>query len=169
VAVLLLAAAATFAYLWRRATSVPQRRLEVSILPPENSKFVFGSSTPAVSPDGTQIAFPGQAVQALSGTESAIFPFWAPDSRSIAFFSSGKLRRVDAAGGPPQVICDSIASRGGTGAPSGNIVFAPNDHDSLYRVSASGGTATPVTTLDPAHEYSHRWPWFLPDGKHFLY
>jgi serine/threonine protein kinase/Tol biopolymer transport system component len=185
IAVLLFAAAVAFAYLWYRATSVPQRRLEVSILPPENSKFVFGASTPAVSPDGTRIAFPAQAadgkillwirrldngaVQSLPGTESATFPFWSPDSRSIAFYSSGKLRRVDAAGGPPQVICDSIVARGGTWAPSGDIVFAPNDHDVLYRVSASGGTATPVTTLDPAHEYSHRWPWFLPDGKHFLY
>src|SRR4029077_4271661 len=82
---------------------------------------------------------------------------------------SGKLRRIAASGGPPQVICDATGVRGGTWSPSGDIVFTPSDRDPLYRVAASGGTATPLTELDPSHEYSHRWPWFLPDGKHFLY
>ena len=36
--------------------------------------------------------------------------------------------------------------------------------------SASGGTSEPITTLDQSrNENSHRWPHFLPDGRHLLY
>jgi len=40
----------------------------------------------------------------------------------------------------------------------------------IERISASGGIPQRVTTLDTSrHEGTHRWPYFLPDGNHFLF
>jgi hypothetical protein len=117
----------------------------------------------------------------LAGTESgnALPPpvFWSPDSRFIAFsftngpFTSGQLKKLDISGGPPTTVCDIPAAvPGGTWNNDGVIVFAANNAQGLMRVSAAGGMATPVTSLDRARgETNHRYPRFLPDGKHFLY
>jgi Tol biopolymer transport system component len=86
----------------------------------------------------------------------------------VAFFAAGKLSKVDAGGGPPQALCDAPAGRGGAWSSAGTIVFASETNAGLSRVDAAGGTRVPFTTLD-AKETSHRWPDFLPDGKHFLY
>ena len=147
-----------------------------------------GSAAPqfAPSPDGhvfTYVAYrAGQNPQlwirrldepsgrALPGTDDASFPFWSPDSRFIAFFAQGKLKKVDASGGPPFTICDAAAGEGGTWNRDNVIVFAPDGGSGLFRVSAGSGVATPVTQLDAASgEVSHQWPQFLPDGRHFLY
>jgi WD40 repeat protein len=48
------------------------------------------------------------------------------------------------------------------------IVFAPNVGP-LYKVSALGGAVTPVTTVDGTRTELDRWPFFLPDGRHFLF
>ncbi len=98
-----------------------------------------------------------------------MFPFWSPDSRSIGFFTDDKLKRIELSGGSPVTICDSTLGRGGSWNQDGTIVAALYYNTGLYRVPASGGTPTPVTTIDGVHYSSHRWPWFLPDGKHFLY
>ena len=140
---------------------------------------------PVLSPDGGSIAFtatgadgktalwvrPMNALEAhtLSGTENAIFPFWSPDGRSLGFFADGKLKTIDLNGGSPLVVCDAPFGRGGAWGPGGVILFTPSTQSPLMRVSASGGTPVPVTKLDPAQHTSHRWPFFLPDGKHFLY
>ena len=163
---------------------------------PDLVQFTIGAegnstlTTPAdfvLSPDGRQVVFvatPGVAGQtvpmlwvrplsvaaarALPGTEGAVNPFWAPDSRQIGFFAAGKLKKVDAAGGPPVALC-TVDGLGAGGAWNRNniIVFGTN-LGSLQKVDAAGGTATPVQTLAKG-EASHRFPWFLPDDRHILY
>jgi Tol biopolymer transport system component len=159
-----------------------------SILPPENASFVF-TGIPAgpvvVSPDGRRLAFVATldrktllwvrrldalTAQPLAGTEGASQAFWSSDSRFLAFFADGKLKRIDASGGPALTICNAGPGRSGTWNRDDVIVFAADIMSPLYRVSAAGGVATAITkTGDPPEEASHRWPWFLPDGKHFLY
>ncbi len=175
------------AYFWR---PVPVRHVvRSSILPPEKSAFAESANSwgaVAVSPDGSRIVVgvigqtsremlyvrPLEALtgQLLAGTEGATFPFWSPDSRSIGFFADGQLRIIDATGGPVRGLCPAPEGRGGTWARDGTIVFAPQPLGNLFRVAATGGVPTAVTKLDTArHEDTHRWPQFLPDGRHFLY
>jgi Tol biopolymer transport system component len=114
----------------------------------------------------------GREEKVLSETEGASFPFWSPDGKSLGFFADGKLKKLEIAGGSVQVICDAPSGRGGTWNKDGVIVFTPSGQlgDGLYTVSASGGTPTRITVPDANRgENSHRWPMFLPDGKHFLY
>jgi Tol biopolymer transport system component len=113
------------------------------------------------------------SAQSLPGTEGVLQAaslFWSPDSRFIGFFTTGKLGKVEASGGSLQIICDVPAPpRGGTWNRDGVILFGLTD-GALYQVSAAGGEPAPVTTLDQSRfETSHRWPSFLPDGRHFLY
>ena len=106
----------------------------------------------------------------LAGTEGARGPFWSPDSRSIAFFAGGKLKRIDAGGGPITVLSDGSAGVGGTWNRDGVIVFAAGVGTRLMQVPASGGTATPATELDVTRgDRGHRFPHFLPDGRTFLF
>ena len=106
----------------------------------------------------------------LAGTDGAVYPFWSPDSHTLGFFADGKLKKIDIDGGPSQVLCDAPAGRGGTWNNDGIIVFSPSQTHGLMRVSASGGTPEPATSLDASQsENSHRWPYFLPDGKRFLF
>ena len=165
----------------------PERQVfRFSIPPPQNTSFqntAFNTFT--VSPDGRMVAcITGDSVnknnlwvrplnemvaQRLAGTADALLPFWSPDSRFIGFVAGGKLKKISASGGPALTLCDAAGSRGGTWNNDGVIVFSPGSGP-LYRVSASGGVATQLTNLDTArHEVSHRFPFFLPDGNHFLY
>ncbi len=57
--------------------------------------------------------------------------------------------------------------RGGAWNADGVLLFAPTTVGPLFRVAAAGGDAAPVTT--PDQQSSHRWPVFLPDGRHFLF
>jgi Tol biopolymer transport system component len=152
------------------------------VFPPENTRFVGGPAFFSVSPDGRSLAFladtegttriwvrPFDSLEArlIPGTDGAWTPFWSPDSRFIGFFTEGKLKKVEAAGGLPQTVCER-SGFGGTWSEDGVIVF-PSD-SVLYRVSADGGDATPVTSLDASREEQFQsWPHFLPDGHQVLY
>jgi serine/threonine protein kinase len=179
-----IAAAAATAFVMQLG-SEPPRTVQSTLLPPEKSTFASDVGPMALSPDGRRIAFvatssgttvlwvrplSGSSAQPLAGTEGASFPFWSPDSRFIGFFANGKLKKIEASGGPPQTLADASTGRGGTWNREGVILFAPTTRESIHRVSASGGEASPVTKLDvEASEFSHRWPVFLPDGRRFLY
>jgi Tol biopolymer transport system component len=97
------------------------------------------------------------------------FPFWSPDSRALGFFADGKLKTIDLNGNSPQIIADAPSGRGGAWGPDGVILFTPATLNPLLRVNATGGTPVEVTKVDRSQHSSHRWPFFLPDGKHFLY
>jgi Tol biopolymer transport system component len=166
----------------------PERRTyRFGVLPPQGAELGANEETGfALSPDGRHLVFTasdasGKSVlflrpldapeaRALSGTEGASYPFWSPDSRFVGFFAMGKLKKIDIVGGPPQTLCDAARNRGGTWNENGVILFAPDYNGPLSRVSDSGGTAAVATTLDSSRQETfHRWPQFLPDGRHFLY
>ncbi len=180
----------TVAYVNRAATDV--RVFRTFIPAPKDTTFVSVGYGPreggpvTISPDGRLLAFVARDAEGrerlwirpldsltsrpLPNTENAFYPFWSPDSRSIGFFADGKLKRIDAAGGPPLSVCHAPSGRGGTWNAQGVIVFAPTQTGPLHRVSAAGGRSTPVTAFDKAaDEDTHRWPFFLPDEHHFLY
>lgn len=113
----------------------------------------------------------GRGAGTLGGTQGATYPFWSPDGRFIGFFADGKLKKVDVSSGQSQVLCDAPNGRGGTWNRDGVILFTPDSLGvGLFRVSSSGGSPVELTKPDASRlEQSHRWPVFLPDGKHFLY
>ncbi len=158
---------------------------EVSIEAPAGASFYGLTPQFAVSPDGRQVVFVASAsggttmlwlrpiaagtARPVAGTEQASYPFWSADGQSVGYFASGKLLRVALAGGAPVVVCDAPTGRGGTWNAEGTIVFTSGITDPLRKVSASGGPSVAATTLDAPREGSHRWPQFLPDGKHILF
>ena len=176
----LSAAGIILAVLWRGPSA--RDLVQLSLLPPHG--WTIESSR--VSPDGRAIAFTafqqGRTMlwirtldapepKLIPGTETASQPFWSPDSRSIGFFNTDRLLSVDVRGGPPQEICPvTIPMGGGAWGRDGTIVFSNRPEGVLYKVRATGGTPTPTTVLDERRaESAHRFPEFLPDGKHFLY
>jgi serine/threonine-protein kinase len=140
----------------------------------------------AVAPDGSSIAasldngdgrqlffhsLDQSAFVPLVGTRNATFVFYSPDGKWIGFTADGKLKKMKLSGGSPVTICDAPRPRGATWGADDTIVFAPvSTGGGLSRVAASGGEVTSVTSVDLAHgERSHRWPHFLPDGKHVIF
>jgi eukaryotic-like serine/threonine-protein kinase len=183
--VLIAAVLAVPAIMHLRETPPELPPIRSTILPPENTTLDFtnGLGLPALSPDGLRIVFgartaggktplwvrslDGLTAQPLAGTEGATFPFWSPDSRFIAFFADGKLKKIDASGGPALTLADAPIGRGGSWSPNGVIVFAPGTvaaNTGLLRVSSAGGAASPVSS-----ETTGSMPAFLPGGRHFLY
>ena len=186
-AMALLAALTLLFHFYYRPTTPPSARMRWVISPPEGTQFLATGDAPApvaISPDGARIAFVAGAsgksqiyvqsldalkATALPGTEGGSWPFWSPDSRSLGFFAHGQLRRTDVdGGGTPIDLAEARVPRGASWGADGVILFSPESTGSVFRISASGGQAVPVTTPDVVHD-SHRWPFFLPDGKHFLY
>ena len=109
----------------------------------------------------------------IAATSSGYGPFWSPDGRNIGFFGDGKLKRIAADGGPVQIVCNAEDGRGGSWGSKGTIIFSATRGSPIFRVPAEGGTPAAVTSSRPALNLSdlgsHRWPYFLPDGEHFLY
>lgn len=183
-AAMLLLLCIALAYLYFSRPVVGADSLSFAIAAPEKTVF---SDSAAISPNGRLVALTitdGAGVtnlwirpmdslemKKLAGTEGAQFPFWSPDSKTLGFFASNKLKKIDAAGGPPQAIADaSVDPRGGTWAADGTILFTPATTSPIMKVSSNGGPATEITKLNSdLRQSSHRWPQFLPDGKHFIY
>src|SRR5713101_1422062 len=118
------------------------------MISPDGTRLVFS----ARSPDGRQQLWlrplRSDSAQPLAGTEGATHPFWSADSRSVAFFAEGKLKKIDAGGGPEQVLCDAPDGRGGSWNREGTILFAATFNGPMYRVYAGGGTPVQATHLD---------------------
>jgi Tol biopolymer transport system component len=153
-----------------------------------NSALPFSAAYVALSPDGKTLALVAYSEQAnknviwmhpvggrgatvLPGTEGAFYPFWSPNGRSLGFFADGKLKTMDAvAGRSAQVLTDAPFGRGGAWNRDGVILYTPDAWSGLFRIPSSGGTPVAVTKPDVSqYQVSHRWPVFLPDGRHFLY
>jgi dipeptidyl aminopeptidase/acylaminoacyl peptidase len=110
------------------------------------------------------------AAEKVLGTEGAANPFWSADSQAIGFFAKGKLMKVDPSHGLSQALSDVADQRGGAWNKTGVILFAPDPYDGLFRINNTGGVPSKVTVTDASMaEVTHRFPYFLPDGKHFLF
>ncbi len=165
--------------------------VRLSILPPDDTVLTspraatVGAPQLALSPDGRAIVFAAAApggrptlwlrwldaatAHSLPGTEGAEYPFWSPDNRWIGYLADGKLKKTPASSGPSQVIADIPDYRQASWGSDETILLSRGT-TGILRVSSSGGIVTPVTELDASrHEGSHRFPQFLPDGRHFLF
>jgi Tol biopolymer transport system component/predicted Ser/Thr protein kinase len=170
-------------WLWTPRPAGPAHRVSLEI--PTTSYAAREPVNVALSEDGSQLAVSAvdsvgsaqiwmRALDDLQGrmipaTDDGVLPFWSPDGRYLAFSTQDKLKKVDLRGGRPEVLCD-IASygRGGSWSPRGVIVFSGGAEGPIFKVSEDGGAPEPATTLDSA-ETGHRFPRFLPDGRHFLF
>jgi serine/threonine protein kinase/WD40 repeat protein len=180
----ILAVAAFVIFLSSRARLEEARRpLTASWQPPPDTEFasvVVGA--PALSPDASKLAFltgdnstsnlwvrdiTTGTVREIEGVDRPTFPFWSPDGKYLGFFSSGKLKKVALAGGPVQVLCDAPEGRGASWSSRGVIIFTPNIFEPLYKVPEGGGVPEKITENKPG--WTHRNPYFLPDGDHFLF
>ena len=174
------AAAVAFGAAWTiasRPAAAPSDVQRFTVALPENAGNLHSL---AISPDGRYLAiavdvtgtrglwlrrldsFQAQPVPASDG---AMFPFWSPDSRFVAFFANGKLKQAAVGGGPPVVICDAPDGRGGSWNRDGVIIFAPAPGLAIQQVASTGGVPVDVTKAPG----TLRFPTFLPDGRHFLY
>jgi Tol biopolymer transport system component len=153
-----------------------------TIPPPAKTSFAFATNhgPVALSPDGKKMVFAATGqdgksrlwirslnsanAQPLQGTNNGIFPFWSPDSLWVAFFADGKLNKIDTRGGSPVALAEASNGYGGSWSAKGVIVFAPTLFTPLLRISQDGGKASPAVQTD-----GNGFPWFLPDGEHFLF
>src|SRR5215471_12311075 len=184
-AVCVIGLLAVIAYIYLNRATSDKRAVRLTFNPPAELSFndTHGDAA-SISPDGEKIAFTAAAadgkhmlyvrnldsseVKLLPGSENALEPFWSPDSRSVAYGSNGKLKRSDLTGANAQVLCDSPRLIGGTWNKDGIIVFGPGYRMTLMQVPARGGEPKPVEMKIETDELEHRYPYFLPDGRHFL-
>jgi Tol biopolymer transport system component len=188
IAGLLIAAALSVfaAFRWRRQPPVRPMRFSVPI--PAGATYAPGEVDRgfSISPDGTRLVIEAvsrghrrlylrpldsEKAAELENTTGAEAPFWSPDGRFIAFFADGRLKKIPAAGGPPEELCAASFDIVGSWNRAGTILFSQMfPRLGIYRVSDKGGEATPVTSFEPRRgEVSKIWPHFLPDGRRFLY
>jgi eukaryotic-like serine/threonine-protein kinase len=182
--VMLLLAALAWSLLRGRE---PERTLRSFLTPPAQMSFDFTgdfSGPPVLNNDGTAVAFCARnqkerdsiwvqslnelAPRKLEGTEGASFPFWSADGKFLGFFADEHLKKIPVAGGPVTVLADTPNPRGGTWNKDNVIIYDPDYRDTLWKISAAGGTPARLTKFEGGHT-THRWPQSLPDGKHFLF
>ena len=162
------------------ASDAQEMRLQI-VTPPGASLVGF-----AISPDRRALVYQAtiegrtqlwirsldsDTALALDGTEGASLaaPFWDPDGRSIGFFTTDQLKRIDLDGGLVRTLASAPHARGGTWGRKGTILFAAGSAGSLHAVPAGGGDAVVVTRVERPRQTGHRFPHFLPDGIHFLF
>ena len=161
--------------------------LRFTVAMPEGTELADASyvANMAISPDGRTLALvvsptvsdvgsiwirplASEAARRLDGTEGAALPFWSPDSREIGFFAGGQLKSVAASSGPVRVLCDSVALPfGASWGREGVIVYSAGSQ--LYSVKAGGGPCRQLTRFDKPREFRPEWPYFLSDGRQFLF
>jgi Tol biopolymer transport system component len=187
VAAALLVLVAGLAWLALRDNS-PARVMRSYLPPPADAGFDFTgdfSGPPVITADGSMIAFCARGqkqrdsiwVQSLNeltarkveGTDGAIFPFWSADGKWLGFFADGHLKTVAATGGLVTILAEAPNPRGGSWNQDHVIIYEPDYRDTLWRISASGGTPVRLTKIEVGKHTTHRWPQFMPDGKHFLF
>jgi serine/threonine protein kinase/Tol biopolymer transport system component len=183
VAIAVAAASLLSSGLFKRSTDAPLVRFQVT---PERGITILPTGPElAISPDGRMLVYgaadstgsyllwirPLDSLEAtpLAGTNEAYLPFWSPDSRTIGFFATDKLHTISLDGGSVETLCDGIGGRGGSWNRDDIIIFGVGAGP-IYKVPASGGTPEAITALDSTRkETAHRFPFFLPDGKRFLF
>ena len=181
IALALVAASAVTWLVARRP--VPTTRMQFALAVPDEMSI----SHMALSHDGSMLAFvsPEESsalpmlyiqrvgspnVMPLPGTQGASYPFWSPDSAYLAFFANGKLLKMAVSGGTPQVLATTLAARGGSWGTGGVIIYSPDAESPIWRINADGTGMAQVTRINgTGDDQSHRWPVFLPDGKHFMF
>jgi hypothetical protein len=181
----------TTAALLVRAALTPAPKLETvrfDVFPPGTNSAVAVRWI-ELSPDGRHLAFSttvpsrGIFVRSLdSATARLVAPeigsslppifFWSADSQQIGYFADGKLKKVQVAGGPVQVICTLPPALNYTGTwnADGVILFgaATKEGTRIWRASAAGGEPAPLhdgKSSTPAQAF---FPTFLPDGRRYM-
>ena len=154
----------------------PAAPVRFQVPAPESTTF---GPYPTLSPDGRRLAFLAgdrlsvhflESGESRDLTAAGSAPFWSPDSRFIGYASRGKLKKIEATGGPSQTVADLPGARLAGGAWNQDSVIVFGSPIGLFRVPASGGVPVQITAADPARqEVYHIEPSFLPDGRHFVY
>ena len=164
---------------------VPTTRMEFALEVPDEMSI----SHMALSRDGSMLVFVSPeessdlpmlflqklgspSVTPIAGTQGASYPFWSPDGTYIGFFANGKLQKIALSGGAPQVLANALAGRGASWGSQNVILYAPDPSGAIWRLNSDGSGNGPLTIdllKNRKQEQTHRWPVFLPDGKHFLF
>jgi len=146
--------------------AIPSASSAVAAISPDGRRIVFA----AFSEAGRQLwirSLDSQIPRPLPHTERGQFPFWSPDSRSIAFYVEGLLKRLDVDSGTVQTLTKSLPNGGAWNRDGVILIGSPTGQ--ILRLSDQGGEPTPVGTADEKRRPTRRVLEFLPDQKHFLY
>jgi len=150
---------------------------------------VTDSSGIAISPDGSEVvgydvtpsrpallrrSLDSFEIRRIPGSENGFNPFFAPDGRSIGFFSADRVCVLELAGATPRCLATAQGFASGSWGRDGTIVFssqtAGEPASGLWRVPSAGGEAVRLTTADASRgERAHAYPQLLPDRENVLF